>query len=1117
MRGGRWLAVASAALGLLAGPGTAHAVTKTVSFDELGADTTVERQYETSHGVFFLQGDRRPVTRSNAGQAKSGAIVAELPTGFLDCSCEDFDVGTTGRVNPTARTVSVWVGVPSTSTAANIKLEAFNTSSDVTPIASSTVAVTSGGPLVQVTVTSPNLNADIAKFRIDNPEGQVMIIDDLAITTPDMPSPPDFGFAVLGDPPSVPVGSFIDVPISISRLNGSNGDVSFAVTNLPPGMRAEITPNPVTGTNATATMRLSALENADRFVQYREITVTGTAGPGAGTGSRSVKVLTRIVDNCTKVFRTDFIDLRSECIKETGPDKLQVVSEKARINGLVIEPASGDRTLTIDRKERTITSDGDIFVVTHPELPELPIYAGPVNWDLGTEGSGPKTVLDYDITGVKKLKAIPVQRIAVAFTKAGKTNLSPTLRLSFWPFSYIGALTSTTRVTIDNDHPADFSGLEVKVDRIAALGLELKNVSVKWQQGGTWAGGATVVLRFVSPYEVGAGFGLKDGDFDFIRGSVGGLNVAVGPAVFLQRIGFEVKRSPLTLTGSVGFSAGPLVAGKRAVGIDGALKAVLADPWIVEVSGKAKVAERFELGEAFLRYTSGGLLELGGKASWDLRVASISGSIAGFVDGGHNKFNLEGSVRGCITIKYLPDPCAGAAFLVSDIGIAGCVDLTVVSGGIGYYWGGDFDLFGGSCDLSPWRSTAGASVYAVGAGQGRRFTLPANLPSAAFEVVGVGDAPGVTLTGPRGETVTVSRANPFVRTGNLVAMMAENNVTYVVVRRPSAGTWTLTDDGTVGVSRVRQAAGLPDPSVRARVTGRGHARVLRWRLRRIAGQRVTFVEVGQNLHKVIATTSAAGGQARFRPADGPAGRRKIVALVEQGRLLRRSVDAGSYLAPARLRPTRPRRVRLTRRGSRLVARWTAPHNGFRHLVYFSLGDGRRLLRIASTRARSVTLRGVAPRFGATVTVAGLTHANGRGPSARASIRGSTPRPAGGPWRMTSDFSATSRGGFTVPRGARRVTNFRVIPSAAAGGRCGRTQLEVRSSPAISSATRSGAAIWVIGRRAPRSLDGVTTMAVTVSRGRTRARGALKVAFTGRRTATGELRTLGCRLLFNAQR
>ena len=659
-------------------------------------------------------------------------------------------------------------------------------------------------------------------------------MDDLAITTPDTPSPPDFGLAAPGDPANVPVGSFVDVPISISRLNGSNGNVSLAVTNLPPGMRAEITPNPVGGTGATATLRLSALDSADRFVDYREITITGTPGPGAGSGTRTVRKLVRIVDNCMPRYRSDYIDARADCIKSIGPDKLQIVGQKVHLNGLVLDPASGDRTLTIDTKKRTITSDGDFFAITHPDLPELQVYVGPINWDLGGTGSDPKSILDYDITGVKKLKGIPVQRLQAALTKTGKTNLRPTLRLGFWPFDYFGAITSTTQFTIDNDNGADFSGLEIKADRVAVLGLELKDVSVKWQQGGTWAGGATVVLRFANAYEVGAGFGLKDGGFDFARGSVGALNVAVSPGIFLQRIGFEVRRNPFSLAGTVGFSGGPSVAGKQAVTVDGTFKAVLDDPWVLEVSGKAKVAERFELGEASLRYTSGGLFELAGKAQWNLSVAYVNGSVSGFVDGGVNAFDLEGSVRGCISVKYLPDPCAGAKFLVSNIGIAACIDLTIVSGGVGYYWGGDFDLFGGSCDLSPWRPTHSRAV-AAGAGQARSYTLPAGLPSAAFAVEGVGDAPGITLTGPHGEKISVSAAAPFARTGNLVAMLSENGNTYVVVKRPAAGTWTITDDGAVPIRRVREAVGLPDPSVSARVTGRGRSRTLHWRLRPLAG------------------------------------------------------------------------------------------------------------------------------------------------------------------------------------------------------------------------------------------------------------------------------------------
>ena len=54
------------------------------------------------------------------------------------------------------------------------------------------------------------------------------------------------------------------------------------------------------------------------------------------------------------------------------------------------------------------------------------------------------------------------------------------------------------------------------------LALELKDVELKWVQGNTWAGAAKVVLRFGKTYELGAGFGIKNGDFDYLRGSLGG-------------------------------------------------------------------------------------------------------------------------------------------------------------------------------------------------------------------------------------------------------------------------------------------------------------------------------------------------------------------------------------------------------------------------------------------------------------------------------------------------------------------------------------------------------------------------------------------------------------------
>ena len=57
--------------------------------------------------------------------------------------------------------------------------------------------------------------------------------------------------------------------------------------------------------------------------------------------------------------------------------------------------------------------------------------------------------------------------------------------------------------------------------------LELRDVELHWEEGGTWSGGAKVVLNFSHKYTIGAGFGIKNGDFDFLRGSISGLNVDI--------------------------------------------------------------------------------------------------------------------------------------------------------------------------------------------------------------------------------------------------------------------------------------------------------------------------------------------------------------------------------------------------------------------------------------------------------------------------------------------------------------------------------------------------------------------------------------------------------------
>jgi hypothetical protein len=538
---------------------------------------------------------------------------------------------------------------------------------------------------------------------------------------------------------------------------------------------------------------------------------------------------------------------------------------------------------------------------------------------------------------------------------------------------------------------------------------------------------------------------------------------------------------------------------------------VLDDPWVVELTGVAKLVNRFQLANAFIRYSSTGLFELGGDLDWDLEVAYVSGHVFGFVDG-LDAASLEGSVRGCVSIPWAPDPCAGGKVIASSIGVAACIEVLYAEAGIGYFWGGDFDLFWGSCDLGRWRPAHPAAAHSAGT---RSYRLQRGLRSAAFAVEGEGGAPNVTLTGPKGEEISVSGSTHTAEKGGLFAIQAGNNTTYVVVKKPSPGMWTLTDDEVVPITRIRQAFGLPRPSVHADVTGRGYRRTLTWKLRRIQGQRVRFVEAGRGVHSVITSTRARRGHVRFRPADGRAGKRRLLALVEQDGVPRTTIKVGSYRAPAAPRPGRAKHVRIARRGAAVRVSWRAPRPGFRHAIRLSIDDGRQFVRIAPAGSRSIKVRGVDPGYGVAAKVFGLTRANSRGPAARAAIPGRPPRLARGRWRIARAFDYAKGGSFRVKRGA--VTAFRVVPGPAADDSCGGGRMTVRGKQRLRRGSRVGLAVWVAGKPGRRTLDGARSVRVRVKQGGEAHSGRLEIVFDERRRGAGELNVGGCRIYFEARR
>ena len=613
------VALALAAVSALVIASAAGGAIRTVTFDDLAANTRVSTEYQSSHGVAFVSDPGvSPLVKSFPGKAHSGDKVGVYSCEGLPGCGEGFsDPQLRGTLTTTATSVSTYVGFwvdpafPGAGDSFMVRIRAYN-SSDVLVAQSPYVTVVQGNALTQqVTATAP-AGESIAYFDViadaaDGPEGKYLAIDDVSVTTPDTPQPADFTLNPGQTVVDVLTGTSVDVPVDMNRLNGSNGDVSFSVSGLPTGMSASFNPNPVPGTNTRTTLTLTAAEGAAHSDQYTQITVTATPTPGAGASPRSITKQVRIRENCDRTVRFDYLDARSESCMVRRSGHFEATNAEVRINGLVVEPADDSRpTLLIDPTNQTIKGK-DLTMpwrVSVASSPKIPIYAGPIDWKFTGTGDGPRKVLGFDISGIKKLNGLPVTGYDASFLRSGKATIKPTLRLDFWPFNYFGNVTTSATFTTDNDHGADFSGLELKLPKVTALALELKDVQLKWQQGGTWAGNATLVLRTAKSLEVGAGFGIKNGGFDYLRGSLGNLNKLIGSGIFLQSIGFEVADSPLRLSGSIGVSAGPSVAGVKAIGVGGTLKATLADPFIVEIAGNAKVADRFKLGEAFVRYSS---------------------------------------------------------------------------------------------------------------------------------------------------------------------------------------------------------------------------------------------------------------------------------------------------------------------------------------------------------------------------------------------------------------------------------------------------------------------------------------------------------------------------------
>lgn len=249
----------------------------------LGAPIT--DQYRTSSFVFWNSGDYRPRRR-----AHGPGVVADIgpehceAEGYSPGACELAVGGTRARLTRSANRIAMLVGLRSAMEQSTwARLQALDGNGVV-------IAQTPETP-IGVGITTPLSVArpgpEILGFRLmfggGGATGGPVAFDDLELTYPPG-SLPDLAIDVTQNTQRVVQGASLDLPLTVTRLNGSSGPIDLRASGLPSGVTAEFLPDPVPGTTEGATLRLRAATDAPDSPGGTPQTVTITADPQGDAG-----------------------------------------------------------------------------------------------------------------------------------------------------------------------------------------------------------------------------------------------------------------------------------------------------------------------------------------------------------------------------------------------------------------------------------------------------------------------------------------------------------------------------------------------------------------------------------------------------------------------------------------------------------------------------------------------------------------------------------------------------------------------------------------------------------------------------------------------------------------
>jgi hypothetical protein len=531
-----------------------------------------------------------------------------------------------------------------------------------------------------------------------------------------------------------------------------------------------------------------------------------------------------------------------------------------------------------------------------------------------------------------------------------------------------------------------------------------------------WDGSADIVLPTADRPEVGVWAGVQNGQFSYAGGQATklGNSVPIAQGLYLDKVGLAVcvTPPPMKFKGAAGINFGPTVAGKTAVTLDGSMTFINSRPWVLEADGGLSIYSRKVAG-GFLRYTSNGMIDFGFYAKFDFgSVASIGGDVTGWLQARTPvRFNVVGKGNVCVVGK-----CVTGELAVSSVGAAGCFKLfslpypvvikdkdwawyqpwkvhteiryKQLRGGAGIKWsGGAPNLMGDSCDIGPYSLARSARI----ADDRVSIKVPSE-PVLALRVSGASGAPRVELIAPNGRRYTSSSGGVIVPGSFAAAPNRMSSTTSLLIARPIAGTWRVRSLAG-SITNVSQAQADEPPSIQAGVgtSANRFKRILGYSYQPDPTHSIAFVERSGSAQRTLGLAAGVPcpgtaairprplcGRLRFAAGPGPAGPRAIYALVSdsQGAPTEDQLVA-RYNAPVEPEPSRVPKLAVRREGETLQIGWTGsstPDPLAKPVAYdvdVNLSDGRKLLVVVGSNARTASVPAVEAQTSAAVAVAAV--------------------------------------------------------------------------------------------------------------------------------------------------